>query len=339
MIATAPHAHPILKRILAVSFLLGLLLIISALLGLSMGSTEQNIRQILAVLSGHADQYPTLSSIVWRIRLPRVLLAALAGATLSLGGLVFQALLRNPLAEPYILGVSGGSAVGAIIGILLGMSPFPGVALFAFAGSMATILLVLLIASTRSAMKKDTLILAGVMVNAFCSSIIMFLISLTQDSRLHNILFWLMGDLSMSDTHRTLMLMVALLPCFAALFLLARPMNILLMGEEMAANMGVDVRLIPLVLLLVTSFMVSAVVCHTGLLGFVGLVIPHLLRLLFGPDHRVLVPACILGGGAYLILCDLLARSLPSQGEMPVGVITAMVGAPLFILLLRRSRR
>jgi iron complex transport system permease protein len=291
------------------------------------------------VLAGHADQYPTLSSIVWRIRLPRVLLAALVGATLSLGGLVFQALLRNPLAEPYILGVSGGSAVGAIIGILLGMSPFPGVAFFAFAGSMATLLLVLLIASTRSAMKKDTLILAGVMVNAFCSSVIMFLISLTQDSRLHNILFWLMGDLSMSDTHRTLMLLVALLPCFAALFLLARPMNILLMGEEMAANMGVDVRLIPLVLLLVTSFMVSVVVCYTGLLGFVGLVMPHLLRLLFGPDHRLLVPACILGGATYLILCDLLARSLPSQGEMPVGVITAMVGAPLFILLLRRSRR
>ena len=339
MKATAPHAYPILKRILAVSLLLGLLLIISAFLGLSMGSTEQNIRQILAVLAGHADQYPTLSSIVWRIRFPRVVLAALAGATLSLGGLVFQALLRNPLAEPYILGVSGGSAVGAIIGILLGMSPFPGVAFFAFAGSMATLLLVLLIASTRSAMKKDTLILAGVMVNAFCSSVIMFLISLTQDSRLHNILFWLMGDLSMSNTHRTLMLLVALLPCFAVLFLLARPMNILLMGEEMAANMGVNVRLIPLVLLLVTSFMVSVVVCYTGLLGFVGLVMPHLLRLLFGPDHRLLVPACILGGAAYLILCDLLARSLPSQGEMPVGVITAMVGAPLFILLLRRSRR
>ncbi len=339
MKATVPLAYPILKRTLAVSLLLGLLLIISAFLGLSIGSTAQNFRQILAVLAGHTDRYPTLSNIVLRIRLPRVVLAAMAGATLSLGGLVFQALLRNPLAEPYILGISGGSAVGAIIGILLGMSPFPGVALFAFAGSMATLLLVLLIASTRSAMKKDTLILAGVMVNAFCSSVIMFLISLTQDSRLHNILFWLMGDLSLSDKHRTLMLMVALPPCFAALFLLARPMNILLMGEEMAANMGVDVRLIPLVLLLVTSFMVSVIVCQTGLLGFVGLVMPHLLRLLFGPDHRLLVPACILGGGAYLILCDLLARSLPSQGEMPVGVITAMIGAPLFILLLRRSRR
>ena len=339
MKATTHHVYPILKRISAVSFLLCLLLILSGFLGIAIGSTAQNFRQILAVISGYADHYPALSNIVWRIRLPRVVLATLAGATLSLGGLVFQTLLRNPLAEPYILGISGGSAVGAITGILLGLSPFPGVAFLAFAGSMATLLLVLMIGSTKTAMKKDNLILAGVMVNAFCSSVIMFLISLTQDSRLHNILFWLMGDLSLFDVHRTLMLMVALLPCFAVLFLLARPMNILLMGEEMAANMGVNVRLIPLVLLVVTSFMVSVVVCHTGLLGFVGLVMPHLLRLLFGPDHRLLIPACILGGGAYLILCDLLARSLPSQGEMPVGVITAMIGAPLFILLLRRSRR
>ena len=242
------------------------------------------------MLAGYVDAGSDFISIIWQIRFPRVVLAALVGATLSLGGLVFQALLRNPLAEPYILGISGGSAVGAIIGILLGLSPFPGVAFFAFAGSMATLVLVLVIASTRAGMKKDTLILAGVMVNAFCSSVIMFLISLTQDSRLHNILFWLMGDLSMSDTKRTAMLLIILLPCFAALFLLARPMNILLMGEEMAANMGVNVRLVSITLLVITSFMVSATVCHSGLLGFVGLVMPHLLRLLFGPDHRVSDP-------------------------------------------------
>ncbi|MFZ2446912.1 MAG: iron ABC transporter permease [Syntrophobacteraceae bacterium] len=339
MPAMPSHASSPLKRIAAVSLPLGLLLIISSLLGLSLGSTDQSIRRILAVLAGYVDADPTLSSIIWQIRFPRVVLAALVGATLSLGGLVFQALLRNPLAEPYILGISGGSAVGAIIGILLGLSPFPGVAFLAFAGSMATLVLVLVIASTRAAMKKDTLILAGVMVNAFCSSVIMFLISLTQDSRVHNILFWLMGDLSMSDSKRITMLLVVLLPCFAALFLLARPMNLLLMGEEMAANMGVNVRLVSSALLVITSFMVSATVCHSGLLGFVGLVMPHLLRLLFGPDHRVLVPACILGGAAYLVLCDLLARLLPAQGEMPVGVITAMVGAPLFIILLQRSRR
>ena len=339
MRTTSLHAHPFLKRILAVCLLLALLLMVSAFLGLSIGSTGQSMKQVLALLSGHGDTDSTMASIIWRIRLPRVVLAALVGATLSLGGLVFQALLRNPLAEPYILGISGGSAVGAIIGILLGLSRFPGVALLAFAGSMATLLLVLAIASGRAAMRKDALILAGVMVNSFCSSVILFLISLTQDSRLHNILFWLMGDLSMSDSGQIMILSATLLPCFALLFLLARPMNLLLMGEEAAANMGVNVRLVSIVLLVVTSFMVSATVCHSGLLGFVGLVMPHLLRLSFGPDHRLLVPSCILGGGAYLVLCDLLARSLPAQGEMPVGVITAMIGAPLFIFLLQRSKR
>lgn len=332
-------AQSVPKRVLFISTVLALFLAISLWLGLSIGSTGQNLKEVFALLTGSGDPDATLTSIVWRIRLPRVLLAALAGATLSLGGLVFQAILRNPLAEPYILGISGGAAIGAIIGILLGLSRFPGVAFFAFAGSMATLFLVLVIASVKLSLKQDSLILAGVMVNAFCSSVIMFLISLTQDTRLHNILFWLMGDLSMADGNQLLILAASLLPCFLLLLAFARPMNLLLLGEEMAASMGVNVRMVSLVLVVVSSFMVSATVCQSGLLGFVGLVTPHLLRLLFGPDHRVLVPACILGGGAYLVWCDLLARFLPAQGELPVGVITAIIGAPLFVFLLQRSRR
>lgn len=268
-----------------------------------------------------------------------MILAALVGATLSLGGLVFQVLLRNPLAEPYILGVSGGSAVGAIIGILMGLSRFPGVGFTAFAGSLATLLLIVLMSSGQSILKKDSLLLSGVMINAFCSAIIMFLISMTQDARLHNIIFWLMGDLSMSDTRQVVILAATLLPCFLLLFLLSHSMNLLLMGQEMAQTMGVNIKLVTMTLLVVTSFMVSATVSHCGLLGFVGLVIPHGLRLVLGPDHRVLVPSCVLGGGAYMILCDLLARVLPEQGEIPVGVITAMIGAPIFIFLLKRSRQ
>lgn len=335
---TALRRSFLVRRMLAVVLLLGLLLVLATILGLSTGSTGSNLHQLIDLLLDRADPGSTAANIVWRIRLPRILLAALAGAALSLGGLVFQALLRNPLAEPYILGISGGSAIGAIIGMLMGFSPFPGVAFFAFAGSMATLVLVLAIASVRAGARKDTLILAGVMVNAFCSSVIMFLISLTSDSRLHNILFWLMGDLSISGAGRIAVLTALLLPCFAGLFLLARPMNLLVMGEEMAMNMGVNVRLVSVALLVITSFMVSVVVCQAGLLGFVGLVMPHLLRLVIGPDHRLLVPACILGGAAYLVFCDLLARSLPAQGEMPVGVITAMIGAPLFIFLLQRKR-
>ncbi|MFW5931110.1 MAG: FecCD family ABC transporter permease, partial [Desulfosalsimonas sp.] len=237
---------------------------------------------------------------------------------------------------PYILGISGGSAIGAIAGILLGLSRFPGVGLLAFAGGMGTLFLVLGIASGQAVAKKESLLLAGVMVNAFCSAVIMFLISLTTDSRLHNIMFWLMGDLSSGGSTEALILAAIVLPCFAAVFWMAHKMNLLLMGREMAQTMGVNAALVSISLLIITSLMISVTVSQCGLIAFVGLVIPHLLRLLLGSDHRVLVPACIFGGGAYLVMCDMLARILPRQGEMPAGVITAMVGAPVFIYLLRR---
>jgi len=278
-------------------------------------------------------------TIIWQIRFPRVLLAALVGATLSLGGLVFQALLRNPLAEPYILGISGGSAIGAIVGILLGLSRFPGVSLTAFLGSLATLGLILVMTTGQSILKKESLLLSGVMVNAFCSAVILFLISLAQDSRLHNILFWLMGDLSIANMRQVAILAAMLFPCFVLIFWLSHSMNLLLMGKELAQTMGVNIKAVTLALMITASFMVSATVSYCGLLGFIGLVMPHLLRLLWGSDHRVLVPACILGGGAFLAACDLLARILPEQGEMPPGVITALIGAPLFIFLLKKTGR
>lgn len=329
----------LIKRLLAVSFLLLLLIFVAMFLGLSLGSTKTSLNEVLKSLLRREDADPVLNTIIWNIRFPRVLLAALVGATLSLGGLVFQALLRNPLAEPYILGISGGAAIGAIIGILMGLSRFPGVSFISFMGSIATLLLILVMSSGQSILKKDSLLLSGVMINAFCSAIIMFLISMTQDYRIHNIIFWLMGDLSMAAIRQTVILTAMLFPCYILIFWLSHSMNLLLMGKEMAQTMGVNIKVVTVTLLLTTSFMVSATVSHCGLIGFVGLVMPHLLRLLFGPDHRVLVPACVMGGGAYMVLCDLLARTLPEQGEMPAGVITAIIGAPLFIFLLKRSRQ
>ena len=334
-----PKTPSPVKRLLTVSFLLLLILCVAMLLGISMGSTASGIKAVFQSLLVARESDSMLNTIIWQIRFPRVLLSTLVGATLSLGGLVFQALLRNPLAEPYILGISGGSAIGAIIGILMGFSRFPGVSLTAFAGSIATLLLILVMSSGQTILKKDSLLLSGVMVNAFCAAVIMFLVSLTQDSRLHNIIFWLMGDLSMGDMQHVAILAVMLFPCFFLVFWLSNTMNLLLMGKEMAQTMGVNIKVVTITLLVATSFMVSATVSYCGLLGFVGLVMPHLLRLLLGPDHRVLVPSCILGGGAYMVLCDLLARVLPEQGEMPAGVITAMIGAPLFIFLLKRSKR
>ncbi len=329
----------ILSRMSCVSFLLLLVLLLMMFFGLSLGSTGGGLKGVWHTLTGMNSTDSMLGTIIWQIRLPRVFLAALVGATLSLGGLVFQALLRNPLAEPYILGISGGSAIGAIIGILLGLARFPGVCITAFIGSICTLLLILVMSSGQSIIKNDSLLLSGVMVNAFCSAVIMFLISMTQDSRLHSIMFWLMGDLSMVDLKQVGILAAVLVPCFILLFRFSNTMNLLLLGKEMAQTMGIHIKFVTLVLLVVTSFMVSTTVSHCGLLGFVGLVIPHLLRLVFGPDHRILVPACMFGGGAYMVLCDLLARGLPRHGEMPVGVITAIIGAPLFIYLLKRSRR
>ena len=328
-----------ISRLIWISIILLVVLLIAFALGLSIGPTKSGIRSAFSALFTTNESDSILYSIVWRIRFPRVLLAAIVGATLSLGGLVFQALLRNPLAEPFILGISGGSAIGAIIRILLGLSRFPGICCTSFLGSLGTLALILVMSTGKSILRKDALLLSGVMVNAFCSAIIMFLVSITQDARLHNIIFWLMGDLSAADLPQVVMLGAILMPCFIMVFVFSHAMNLLMMGKDMARTMGINIKAVTLTLLIVTSFMVSATVSFSGLVGFVGLVIPHLLRLVLGPDHRSLVPACLFGGAAYLVLCDLLARTLPQQGEMPAGVVTALIGAPLFIILLKKSRK
>jgi len=320
-----------------ISFLLFLLLVGAIYLGLSIGSTGGGITDTLTTLLDGKETEPMRHTIIWHIRFPRVLLAILVGAALSLGGLVFQALLRNPLAEPYILGISSGSGIGAIIGILAGLSRFPGVSITAFAGSMATLLLLFIMSSGQSMLKKDTLLLSGVMVNAFCAALIMFLISITQDARLHNIIFWLMGNLSAADLGQVAILASVLVPCFVLIFCLSNTLNLFLMGRQLAETMGLNIKAVTVTFLIITSLMVSLTVSYCGPVGFVGLVMPHVLRLAFGPDHRILVPSCIFGGATYLVLCDLLARTLPEQGEMPAGVITAIIGVPLFIILLKRT--
>ncbi|MDJ0818519.1 MAG: iron ABC transporter permease [Desulfobacterales bacterium] len=324
-------------RILYTSTILGIVLLAAGLIGISVGPAGGNFRMVFRSVLGQAVLESTISDIIWHIRLPRVLSAALVGATLSLGGLVFQALLRNPLAEPYILGISGGAAVGAIGGILLGLSHFPGISLASFLGGMATVGLLLYLTSGKTILRPDALLLSGVMVNAFCSAVILFLVSIGQRTQVHSIIFWLMGDLSMVDTRQVTFMAVLILPAFGIIFWLSHVMNLLLLGQETARSLGINVKSMTLLLMAATSLMVSIAVSNCGLLGFVGLVIPHLLRLFLGADHRILAPACIMGGGAYMILCDLLARTLPGQGEVPVGVITALIGAPLFIYLLKRA--
>ena len=331
---------PIGKKIVLTTFLLGTVLILFSIIAISAGSSGVHFWETLAILAGKTNPDSATATILYQIRLPRVILAAFVGGSLALGGLVFQALLRNPLAEPYILGISGGSAIGAILAMLLGLSYFPGVTIFSFTGSLLVLAFITTLAGTtmgNTMLSRDSLLLGGVMMNAFCAAVIMFLISMTRSFQVQHILYWLMGDLATMQKGQ-LPILLLVLPCFVIIFILARPMNLLLLGRETAAAMGINVKSIVMLLLVITSLMVSIIVSLSGLIGFVGLVIPHIFRLLLGPDHRLLVPSCLLGGASYLIVCDLLARVLPSSGELPVGIITALIGAPLFIVLLLRSR-
>ena len=327
-------------KIILTTLLLSMVLLLSAIIAISAGSSGTHFLETLSILTGNSDPDSVTATIIWQIRLPRVILAAFVGGTLALGGLVFQALLRNPLAEPYILGISGGSAIGAILAMLIGLSYFPGVAIFSFAGSLLVLAFVTTLAGStlgNTMLSRDSLLLGGVMMNAFCAAVIMFLISMTRSFQVQHILYWLMGDLATIQKGQLLILLLVV-PCFVVIFIFARPMNLLLLGRETAAAMGINVKKTVLVLLIITSLMVSIIVSLSGLIGFVGLVIPHIFRLVLGPDHRLLVPSCLLGGASYLILCDLLARVLPSSGELPVGIVTALIGAPLFIILLLRHR-
>ncbi|MBW1616385.1 MAG: iron ABC transporter permease [Deltaproteobacteria bacterium] len=326
-------------KIAITSAVFSLILLSCIIFGIIIGSADISIKKVLTCLfKSQYDITDTDIAIILQIRLPRVITAALSGAVLSLGGLVFQAMLRNPLAEPYILGISGGSAIGAIAGIALGFAYFPGVGLTAFAGSMASVGALIIINSKDTSFKKDSLILSGVILNSFFSAIIMFLISVSNSAELRGILFWLMGDFSIIGMKEVKILAALTFPAFIFFFFISSKMNLLALGSDMAKSMGVNIKAVILSMLIVSSFMVSISVACSGLLGFVGLVIPHLLRLIIGADHRILVPASILGGGAYMVLCDVLARTVPSAGgEIPVGVITALIGAPLFIVFLKRN--
>lgn len=296
------------------------------------GSTSVDVSEAFAALFREGDA--ATRTMLLEVRLPRVIMAANTGAVLALGGLCFQNVLRNPLAEPYILGVSGGAAVGGILGILLGWSAL-GSHIAAFCGGLAVLVLVLKMASPYRA--ELGLLLSGVMLNAFCGAVILFLIALAKPYEMGTIMFWFMGNLGGPSLAKALWYTAALLPGICFLVLSAHVMNVLLLGKDAATTLGLPVERVMYLLLVVTSVMVSALVAAVGPLGFVGLVVPQALRLATGSDNRVLAPGCVFFGAAFVILCDLLARTLPPEGELPVGVLTALIGAPVFILLQRKT--
>jgi iron complex transport system permease protein len=317
--------------------LLLLLALVAVCVALVTGAAGIPLRDVIAALSGSGDA--TTRTIVLELRLPRVVLALIAGGALALSGAVFQALLRNPLAEPYVLGVAGGAAVGAVGAVVLGLSVVPGlVQAAALAGAIGAMLLVLRIAlSAGRALDTRVLLLAGVVVGAFFNAVILLLLMLADVESFRSAVFWMMGSLAGATWRGTLLLALYVVPSSLALLLLARSLNLLAIGEETALFLGARVERVKLAAYLIASLLVAAAVAACGVIGFIGLVVPHAVRLAWGSDHRLLLPASAIGGGTFLLLADTAARSIAAPAELPVGVITALVGVPIFVLLLRRS--
>jgi iron complex transport system permease protein len=332
------------KKVLLVSILLGLLLILVILVSITLGSVKvppfRSIRilfQSILGLKGAGSE--TERTIIVSLRLPRAILAGFVGAGLSVSGVTFQALLRNPLADPYILGVSSGAAVGAIVAILLGLSTSSlGLPLASFLGALLTILVVFYFGRQDGKIHPNTLLLAGVISGSFLSALIMFFISVSQKEELHTIIFWLMGDFSFSSARAIFVIFPYVLLGVFLLYLRSRHLNLILSGEENAIQLGVDVERLKLVSYLSASLITAASVSVCGLIGFVGLIIPHSMRLIFGPDHRLLIPSAALVGASFLIASDTFARTFLAPTELPVGVITAAFGGPFFIYLLKTRK-
>ncbi len=279
---------------------------------------------------------PEQQAIVFNVRLPRVCLALVVGASLSVAGAAFQALLRNPLAEPYILGVSSGAALGAVLSlVVLASMPF-GRTVFAFVGAVVTIGVVYTLGQGREGAPTERLILAGVIVNAFLGSTIIFLMTLTSESGLRGIYSWLIGDLSGAGQALAPVALVAGAGA-AAIFLNARSLNVMMLSERDALTLGVNTSRVKLVVYLAASLVTGAAVSVSGMIGFVGLIIPHGVRLAVGSDNRLVIPASALVGAAFLVLADTVARTVVAPREIHIGVVTALVGAPVFVWLLRRS--
>jgi iron complex transport system permease protein len=338
-----------LQRLLLQCGILALILFAVVVVALKLGAVPVSLyglgRDLISVLLRQTSQLSSdYGMIVIEIRLPRILLAIVVGASLSVAGTSFQALLRNPLADPYVLGVSMGAALGAVLALIAEPHlalPVWLAALFtplgAFLGAAATIAAVYLLGRREGQIDSATLLLAGIISSSFLSAIIMFLLTTLTGRDFRGMAFWLMGDLS-SPLQPSLrwVLGIGFLVATGAIYTTAADLNLLLAGEKEAMHLGVDVRRVRLVVYIAASILTGLAVSVSGAIGYVGLLVPHVMRLLFGSDHRTLLPTAAFGGAIAVVIADTLARTVVAPSELPVGAMTALVGAPLFIYLLRR---
>lgn len=280
-------------------------------------------------------------TIIWAIRLPRVLLGILVGSSLSIAGAAFQGIFKNPMADPYVIGISSGAALGASIAIVLGLSisfiNISTISIFAFLGALGAVFIVYNIARIKNKVPVTTLLLAGIAIGQFLTAIMSF-IMVIYSKDMAKIIYWTMGSLAGKGWDPLIKISIPVIISMVLVSFHARDLNIMLTGEESAQSMGVDVEKTKIYILILGTFMVSMVVSIAGIIGFVGLVIPHIVRILLGPDNRILLPASALVGGIFVVAADTIARTIISPVEIPVGIITALFGGPFFLYLLKKSK-
>ncbi|MBU1147585.1 MAG: iron ABC transporter permease [Candidatus Omnitrophica bacterium] len=278
-------------------------------------------------------------SDIMRLRLFRVILAIAAGAGLSLSGVILQGVLRNPLSEPYVLGVSSGSGLGAVIGLLFFSHVAAASHCLAFLGGILTIIIVYNIARSGNRLSTENMIISGILVSALFSSLLMFFVSISSSAKVHSVMWWLLGNLQVYKGIHVGIVSSAVVMGLLLAALFAKELNALSLGEEDAMHLGVDINKVKKLLLVISALVTSIVVSMCGIIGFVGLMVPHITRRLVGPDHRALIPASVLTGAAFLLVCDLFSRTVMAPAEIPVGVVTAFIGVPFFMFILRKSRK
>ncbi|MFI9508007.1 FecCD family ABC transporter permease [Nocardia sp. NPDC052566] len=320
--------------------LLAVVMVVAVGAGAATVSVADTARVIVAHLSGKtADVGFTVDQIVWQFRLPRVILAALVGCGLAISGVILQALVNNPLADPYVLGASSGASLGAVLVIVTagGALGGVGVSTAAFIGAMATIAVVFVLGQHRGTVVPTRLVLAGVAIGYLLLAVTNYLQLRASPNELRAVLFWTMGSVAGASWDRLGPVTLVVLLTVAFILAFGRRLNVLATGDEQATALGVDVRLLRITLLVLTSLLTGVLIAAAGGIGFVGLMIPHVVRLAFGVDHRRVLPLSALLGAAYLVAVDLLSRTVDAPNELPLGIFTAAFGAPFFLWLLRRN--
>ena len=326
-----------------------ILLVVIVILAVTIGSVSIPFPTIIAILLSKLpwmDMSPTwsgtLETIIFDIRLPRVVLAGLVGAALATAGATYQGLFRNPLADPYLIGVAQGAALGAVIGFLippawhsLGFGIIP---LLAFCGAVVSTAVVYNLARVGKTIPATTLILAGVAISALLASVVSYLV-ISSGEKIHGIMFWLMGSFSLSQWSEVIIALPYVILGVTIISLYARPLNLVQLDEEQAQQLGINVERLKLILLIAATLITAAAVSFVGIIGFVGIIVPHTVRLIWGVDHRFLLPLSVLTGAVFLILADMIARTVMAPTEIPIGVITALCGAPFFLYLLKRRKK